>query len=196
LKQRVLSTNLSQLKGAEKEASLNPDPGGPAMKTTSDSRISIRRFAEKRAATAAVVAGLLNALIIHLSLSGLSKVPIFALAAQNWKQSLIGALIPRAALISMLVTLVTVWATVRSHAAGKLRAPLEAGSPWVGKTLTIGLTRSIYATLFVLAIALVLRALLPTYTAVSTVWVKVFVTLFAAAIAYVMSYRAVLKTVL
>jgi hypothetical protein len=162
----------------------------------SESRISIRRFAAKRAATAAVVAGLLNALIIHFSLSELSRVPIFALVAENWKQSLVGALVPRAALISILVTFMTVWATVRSHAAGKLRAPIDAGAPWVGKTLKIGLTRSVYGIVIVVAISLVLRALLPAYTAVSTGWVTVFVTLFASALAYVMAYRAVLKTVL
>jgi hypothetical protein len=162
----------------------------------SESRISIRRFAARRAATAAVVAGLLNGLIVHFSLSGLSTVPIFALVAENWKHSLVGALIPRAALISMLVTFMTVWATVRSHAAGKFHAPIDAGAPWVGKTLKIGLTRSVYGILLVLAISLVLRALLPAYTAVSTGWVTVFVTLFAAAIAYIMAYRAVLKTVL
>ena len=162
----------------------------------SESRISIRRFAARRAATAAVVAGLLNALIVHLSLSGLSRVPIFALVAGNWKQSLVGALIPRAALISMLVTFMTVWATVRSHAAGKLRAPIDTGAPWLGKTLKIGLTRSVYGILIVFALALVLRVLLPTYAAISTAWVTVFVTLFSAAIAYVMAYRAVLKTAL
>ncbi len=196
LKRQKLSAKLWQLKRSGKLNAPNPEPGGLETKTMSESRTSIRRFAEKRAATAAIIAGLLNALIVHLSLSGLSKVPIFALVAENWTQSLVGALIPRAALISMLVTFMTVWATVRSHAAGKLRAPIDAGAPWVGKTLKIGLTRSAFGILVVLAISLVLRALLPTYTVVSTGWVTVFVTLFAAAIAYVMAYRAVLKTVL
>jgi ABC-type multidrug transport system permease subunit len=44
------------------------------------------------------------------------------------------------------------------------------------------------------AIALVLRALLPTYTAVPSTWVMVLVALLAAGIAYLMSYTVVLKT--
>jgi hypothetical protein len=57
----------------------------------------------------------------------------------------------------------------------------------------IGLKRSVYGFLLVAGIALALRALLPTYTSVPSVWVMVSVTLFAAGMAYLMSYTAVLK---
>jgi hypothetical protein len=159
----------------------------------SDSQLSLRQFAEKRAATGAVTAGLVNALVVHLSLSGLSEVPIFALVAEHWKQSLVGALVPRAVLISLLVTIMTVWATVKSRAAGTVHPPIEPGVPWLGRTLKVGLTRSVYGLLLVLAIALVLRALLPTYTSVPSTWVTVLVGLFAAGIAYLMSYTAVMR---
>jgi hypothetical protein len=156
--------------------------------------ISLKQFASKRAATGAGVAGLVNALVVYLSLSRLAEVPVFALVAEHWKQSLIGALIPRAVLISLLVTIVTVWATVRSRAAGSVHPPIDPGVSWLGRTVKVGLTRSVYGFLLVLAIALVLRALLPTYTAIPSIWVVVLVALFAAGIAYLMSYTAVLRT--
>jgi len=158
-----------------------------------ETRISLRQFAEKRAATGAVTAGLINALVVYLSLSGLSEVPIFALVAEHWKHSLVGALVPRAVLISLLVTIMTVWATVRSRAAGTVHPPIDSGVPWFGRTLKIGLTRSVYGLLLVLAIALVLRALLPTYTSVSSTSVVMLVALFAAGIAYLMSFTAVMR---
>lgn len=156
-------------------------------------QLSLRQFASKRAATGAVTAGLVNALVVYLSLSGLSEVPIFALVAEHWKQSLVGALVPRAVLISLLVTVMTVWATVRGSKAGQVHPPVAPGAPWIGKTLKIGLTRSVYGLLLVLIIALVLRALLPTYTTVPSTWVMVLVALFAAVIAYLMSYTAVMR---
>jgi hypothetical protein len=157
-------------------------------------KISLKQFAAKRAATAAVVAAVINALLVYLTLAGIPEVPIFALVAEHWNHSLIGALVPRAVLVSLLVTFVTVWATVRSRMAGEVHPPLAPGEPWVGRTLKIGLTRSAYGFLLVLAIALLLRVLLPTYTAVPPAWVVVLVALFAAGIAYLMSYTAVLKS--
>ena len=157
-------------------------------------RISLTQFAAKRAATAALIAGLANAIVVHLSLSGIPEVPIFALVAEHWKQSLIGALIPRAVLISLLVTFMTVWATVRSRTAGEVDPPLDPDVPWVGRTLEVGLTRSVYGFLLVLAVALILRVLLPSYTAIPTTWVVALVALFAAGIAYLMSFTVVLKT--
>jgi hypothetical protein len=69
-----------------------------------ETKVSLKQFASKRAGAAAVVAGLVNALVVHLVLSGIPEVPIFALVAEHWKQSLIGALIPRAVLISLVAT--------------------------------------------------------------------------------------------
>jgi prepilin signal peptidase PulO-like enzyme (type II secretory pathway) len=88
----------------------------------------------------------------------------------------------------------TVWATVRSRAGGSVSPPLDLGVPWVGRTLKVGLTRSAYGFLLVLAIALLLRVLLPAYTALPSTWVVVLVALFAGGIAYLMSYTAGLKT--
>ncbi len=158
------------------------------------SQLSLRAFAAKRAASGAVTAGLVNALVVYLSLGDLQQVPIFALVAEHWKQSLIGALVPRAVLISLLVTLMTVWATVKSRVAGEVHPPIDPGVTWFKPTLKIGLIRSVFAFFAVVVIALVLRALLPTYTTVPSTWVMVLVALFAAGIAYLMSYTAVLKT--
>jgi len=159
-----------------------------------ETKVPLKQFASKRAATGAIVAGVLNAQVVYLALLWIAEVPNFALVAEHWKQSLIGALIPRAVLISLLVTFVTVWATVKSRTAGDVDPPLDPDVPWVGRTLKVGLTRSVYGFLLVLAIALLLRVLLPTYTVVPATWIVVLVALFAAGIAYLMSYTIVLKT--
>ena len=109
-----------------------------------DDRLSLKEFAKKRGITGAVVAGLLNGLLVHLSLKGTEAVPIFALVAAEWKKSLMGALIPRALLISLLVTVVTVWATVKSRKAGEVHPPLDQGAPWLGRTLKLALKRAVY----------------------------------------------------
>lgn len=105
----------------------------------------LRAFAARRAATGAVTAGLLNAAVIHFSLGDLAEVSIFALVAEHWKQSLIGALVPRAVLISLLVAIVTVWATVKSRAAGEVQPPIDRNVAWSGPTLKRGLYRSVFA---------------------------------------------------
>jgi len=156
--------------------------------------LTLKAFAFKRAVTGALVAGAVNALVIGVALRGLPEVPVFALVAEQWNHSLMGALVPRAALLSLLVTFVTVWATVKSSAAGLVQPPIATDDLWVRKTLKVGLTRSIYALLLVLAIALILRLLLPTYTTLPSAWVMVLVTLFAAVLAYVMCHTAVLRT--
>jgi len=158
-----------------------------------EEKLSLRQFAQKRAVTGATVAGLLNGLIVHLSLRGTSEVPIFALVAEEWKHSLLGALVPRALLISLLVTVLTVWATVKSRSAGTLDPPIAPDVPWVGRTLRLALKRAAYGFGLVLGIALVLRLLLPKYSVVSAGWVTLLVALFAAAIAFLMSYTAVIK---
>ena len=155
-----------------------------------DDKLSLKEFAKKRGITGAVVAGLLNGVLVHLSLKGADAVPIFALVAADWTKSLIGALIPRALVISVLVTILTVWATTKSRKAGEVHPPLDQDVPWFGRTLKLSLKRAVYGFLLVLAIIVVLRLLLPKYSFVSPGVATLFVTLFAAAIAFVMSYTA------
>lgn len=158
-----------------------------------EGKLSLREFARQRGITGAVVAGLLNGLLAHLSLKDTAAVPIFALVAADWKQSLIGALIPRALVISVLVTIATVWATVRSRKAGEVQPPLDQDVAWFGRTLKLALKRAVYGFLLVLVLALLLRLLLPTYSDLSSSAVTMFVALFAAAVAFAMSYTAVIK---
>lgn len=167
-----------------------PGAGTPPM---ADAKLSLKEFARKRGTTGGVVAGLLNGLLAHLSLKGTAAVPIFALVAADWKVSLIGALIPRALAISVLVTIVTVWATVRSRKAGEVHPPLDQGVAWFGRTLKLALKRAVYGFLLVLAIALLLRVLLPKYSAVPPGEATLIVALFASAIAFTMSYTAVIR---
>jgi hypothetical protein len=158
-----------------------------------ETKLSLEEFARKKAITGAVVAGLLNAVLVHLSLKGTAAVPIFALVAVEWKKSLMGALIPRALLISLLVTIVTVWATVKSRRSGEVHPPLDKNVPWFRRTLILALKRAAYGFLLVMAIALVLRVLLPKYTTVPSGEVTLLVALFAGAMAFIMSYTAVMK---
>jgi len=156
-------------------------------------KLSILQFARKRAVTGATVAGLLNGLIVHLSLRETSEVPIFALVAEEWKKSLIGALVPRTLLISLLVTVLTVWATVKGRSAGEVDPPIASDVPWVGRTLKLALKRAAYGFGLVLGIALILRLVLPKFSAVPAGWVTLLVAVFAAAVAFLMSYTAVIR---
>jgi hypothetical protein len=66
-------------------------------------------------------------------------VPTFAVVAAEWKKSLIGALIPRALLTSLLVTRVNVWATVKSRRSGEVQPPLDKDVPWFRRTLILAM---------------------------------------------------------
>lgn len=145
-------------------------------------------FAKKRALISFVVAGLINAVVLLLALSGKSEVPLFALSAEKWNQSFIGALIPRALVISIIVTFLTVWITLKAHTGDAERVP------WFRITLITAVIRSILAFILVLGLAFVLRAMYPSYAEASTTIVIPLVALFAGAVAAYMTYSAVLTT--
>ena len=147
------------------------------------------KFAKRRALISGIAAGVLNVIILYFALSGKSQVPLFALVAEKWNHSLIGALVPRALVISIFVTLLTVWITLKAHSeeyAGRV--------PWFRITLITALIRAVLAFIFVLALALILRALYPTYAEISTFIVMPAVGVFAGAVASYMTYSAVLST--
>jgi len=146
-------------------------------------------FAKRRALISGIVAGVLNATILYFVLSGKSQVPLFAFVAEKWNHSLIGALVPRALVISIVITFTTVWITLKAHSQGGIH-----NIPWVRITLIKALVRSVLAFIFVLALALLLRATYPTYAEISTSIVIPVVAVFAGVVASYMTYSAVLST--
>jgi hypothetical protein len=146
-------------------------------------------FAKRRALISGIVAGVLNVIILYFALSGKSQVPLFALVADKWNHSLIGALVPRALVISIVITFTTVWITLKAHSQGGIH-----NIPWVRITLIKALIRSVLAFIFVLALALLLRATYPTYAEISTSIVIPVVAVFAGVVASYMTYSTVLST--
>ncbi len=147
------------------------------------------KFAKRRALTSGIAAGIVNIVILYFALMGKTEVPLFALVAEKWNHSLIGALIPRALIISIAVTFVTVWITLKTHkeeGAGDI--------PWFRITLIKALFRAVLAFIFVLGLALLLRAAFPKYAEISTYIVIPAVAVFAGAVASYMTYAAVLST--
>lgn len=150
---------------------------------------NLTAFAKKRALISFIAAGALNVIILLFALSGKTEVPLFALEAEKWNHSFIGALIPRALVISIVVTFLTVWITLKAHKNGG-----PGDIPWFRITLIKALIRAILAFIFVLALALILRAAYPTYAEISTSIVIPAVAVFAGAVASYMTYAAVLST--
>jgi len=148
----------------------------------------LRAFARRRAVISAVIAGAVNLIILYFVLHSKAEVPIFALVADKWSHSLVGALIPRALIICVAVTFTTIWATIKAH-----YEDLFNEVPWVKITLIKALVRAVYAFFLFLALTLILRGLFPAQTTVPTSFVIPIVALFAAATAYYMTYSTVLS---
>ena len=146
-------------------------------------------FAKRRAVISGIAAGIINMIILYIALRGTTNVSLFALEAEKWNHSLIGAFIPRALVISIVITFTTVWATLKAHSEDGLES-----IPWIKITLIKALVRALLAFLFVLALALILRGLFPTYAVISTSLVIPLVSVFAGAVAFYMTYSAVLST--
>ena len=149
----------------------------------------LSRFAKRRALISGIIAGIANIIILYFALNGKAEVPLFAFAAEKWNHSLIGALIPRALVISIAVTFTTVWVTLKAHSEGGI-----SKIPWIRLTLIKALVRAVQAFIFVLALAFILRGLFPTYAEISTSIVIPVVAVFAGAVASYMTYSAVLST--
>lgn len=149
----------------------------------------LRTFAKRRAVASGIAAGIVNLIILYIALRETGHVPLFALMAEKWNHSLIGAFIPRALVISIVITFTTVWATLKAHSEDGLE-----NIPWIKITLIKALIRALLAFLFVLALALILRGLFPAYAVISTSLVIPLVGVFAGAVAFYMTYSAVLST--
>ena len=148
----------------------------------------LRAFARRRAVISAALAGAANLIILYFVLHSKAEVPIFALVADKWSHSLVGALIPRALIICVAVTFTTIWATIKAHYEDRFNE-----IPWVKITLIKALVRAVYAFFLFLALTLILWGLFPAQTTIPTSFVIPIVALFAAATAYYMTYSTVLS---
>jgi len=155
----------------------------------------LKKFAFKRAIISAIAAGIVNLIIIYFTLRSDGKVPLFAAVADIWNHSLIGALIPRSIVISLFITITTVYATAKevSRHSKQISSRLQK-TPWIKIALQKALLRALIAFIFVIFIAYVLRILFPIYAELSVSVVIPVVGLFAALIAFSMTYAAVFST--
>jgi len=157
--------------------------------------INLKKFAVKRSILSAFAAGIVNSIIVYFTLAPEGNVPLFASVAEIWHHSLIGALIPRSIVISLIITITTVFATVR-EATGNF----EVISKKLNKTLWIkiatktALIRALIAFILVILLASILRLLYPTYATLPASAVIPVVGIFSALIAFSMTYSAVVST--
>jgi magnesium-transporting ATPase (P-type) len=142
-----------------------------------------------------VAAGIVNLIIIYFTLRSDGKVPLFAAVADIWNHSLIGALIPRSIVISLIITITTVYTTAKEASSHSLEiASRLQKTPWIKMALRKALFRALIAFIFVILLAYVLRMFFPIYSELSVSLVIPIVGLFAAFIAFSMTYAAVLST--
>ncbi len=156
---------------------------------------TLRSFAIRRAVLSSIAAAIINLLIVYLVLRGKGEVPLFATVAEIWNHSLIGALIPRSLAISFLVTIATFIATIKKVSKNKAdTAARLKGITWMKIAIRQAFIRALIALLLVIAFALVLRALFPTYAVLSVSIVIPTVAIFAGLVAFSMTYSAVFTT--
>jgi hypothetical protein len=156
---------------------------------------NLKKFAFKRAIISAIAAGIINLIIIYFSLRSYGKVPLFAAVADIWNHSLIGALIPRSIVISLIITITTVYTTANeaSRHSKHISSRLQK-TPWIKIALRKAIIRALIAFISVILLAYVLRMLFPIYAELSVSVIIPIVGLFAALIAFSMTYSAVLST--
>lgn len=157
--------------------------------------LKLKKFALKRGILSAFVAGIINVLIVYIALHGRGEVPLFASVAEIWNHSLIGALIPRSIFISFIITITTMYATAKeiSNTSKETSLKLKKSS-WIKIALGKALIRALIAFILVIALAYILRSLYPTYAKLSVSVVIPVVGIFAALVAFSMTYSAVFST--
>ena len=157
--------------------------------------LKLKQFALKRGIFSACIAGIINLIIVYIALNGEGKVPLFASVAEIWNHSLIGALIPRSIFISFIITVTTMFATAKevSNKSKDLSLKLNKSS-WIKIALQEALIRALIAFISVIVLAYILRWLFPTYATLSVKVVIPIVGIFAALVAFSMTYSAVFST--
>ena len=155
---------------------------------------NLRSFATKRAITSGIISGIVNIVIVYLALKGKGEVPLFASVAEMWNHSLIGALIPRSLVLSFIITITTVRATLKEIARNSGQVSSQSKPSWIKITLRKALIRAIIAFALVLLLAFTLRILLPTYATLSVSVVIPIVGIFAGLVAFSMTHAAVIST--
>ncbi len=157
--------------------------------------LNLRNFAIKRATFSACAAGIINLIIVYFALRGKGEVPLFASVAEIWNHSLIGALIPRSLVLSFIITITTVTATIKesSRKSENISNKIKRTS-WIKIVLRKAVIRALIAFVLVLLLAFTLRILFPTYATLSVSIVIPLVGIFAALVAFSMTYAAVFST--
>lgn len=157
--------------------------------------LKLKQFALKRGIFSACVAGIINLTIVYFALSADGDVPLFASVAEIWNHSLIGALIPRSIFISFIITVTTIFATVKevSSKSEEISLILKKSS-WIKIAFQKALIRALIAFIAVIILAYILRLLFPTYATIPATAVIPIVGIFSALVAFSMTYSAVFST--
>ena len=156
---------------------------------------NLRTFAVKRAALSACVAAIINIILVYFALQGKSDVPLFASVAEIWNHSLIGALIPRSLVLSFIITITTIFATVKEVSSKSKDISLKLKkSSWIKIAVQKALIQALIAFISVIVLAYILRLLFPTYTTLSVSVVIPIVGIFAALVAFSITLSAVYST--
>jgi len=156
---------------------------------------NLRTFAVRRAILSALAAGIANLIIAYFALKGKVDVPLFASVADVWNHSLIGALIPRSLVLSFITTITTVAATIKESSRKRgIETKNTMNTSWIKIALRKAVIRALIAFVLVIILALILRTLFPTYATLSVFVVIPIVGIFAALVAFSMTYAAVFST--
>ena len=143
----------------------------------------------------ASVAAIINIIIVYFALQGKPDVPLFASIAEIWDLSLIGALIPRSIFISFIITITTIFATVKEVSSKSKDISLKLKkSSWIKIAVRKALIQALIAFISVIVLAYILRLLFPTYATLSVSVVIPIVEIFAALVAFSMTLSAVYST--
>jgi hypothetical protein len=157
---------------------------------------SLEQFAYRKQAPVDVVVNIvINVVIVLASTWGLSAVHVVPQPppAGAFTQSLFGSLFPMAIIMTMITTVAGVGGTVKKRIAGTVTPPLPAGVRWFKPALAAAIFRSFAAFGLISMFGLIIHGVWP-LAIISVPQAALIVAGVAAALAYVESVAAVLKT--
>jgi hypothetical protein len=165
-------------------------------KLVPDKQHSLEQFAYRvQAPVDAVKSAAISVAIVLVSSWGLSLVDVVPPPPPigHFKQSLFGSLFPMAIMMTLMTTLMGVRGTVKKRIAGTVVPPLDPGVRWFKPALAAAILRAFAAFGLISMFGLITHYKWP-QAAVSVPAAVLVVAVVAAALGYVESVAAVLKT--
>jgi len=161
---------------------------------TASAPISLVEFAFKRQAPMdAAGNAVINAVVTWFMLSGAASVPVISPPGSKFAMSLLGTLAPPAVVIAFVISIMTTKTAIKKRVTGKVLPPLKEGTPWLGNALKWGVIRAVINILVVYGVGGIIIEFAPDIQ-VPRLAAAVIVGVIAAALAYLESATAVLRT--